>query len=118
MIKKTALSFLFFIPTLALAASSGPDLGTLAQGFTDAIWGSVVPLLFSLCFLVFLWGIAKFISNAGDAKTHQDGKMMMIWGLVGLFVMVSYLAILRAAHNDVGFNGPFGQPIIDIKTNQ
>jgi len=112
--KSVSLISLSFFPLIVLA-DAPTNLQGLIKIFTDIILGSIVPLLASLAFLVFLWGIAKFISNSGDAKTHADGKMMMVWGLVGLFIMMSYLAIIRAAHNDAGFNRPFGQPIIDIK---
>ncbi len=106
---------LFLAPFISFA-DTPTDLQSLVSIFTGIILGSIVPLISSLAMIMFLWGIAKFISNSGDAKTHQDGKMMMIWGVVGLFVMVSYIAIIRATHNDFGFTTSFGQPRIIINS--
>ena len=77
---------------------------------------NLIPLVLGLALLFFMWGIAKFIYSAGDAGKHEDGKQMMIWSIVALFIMVSYLAILAAAHRDIGF-GAFGQPRIRINSN-
>jgi len=76
------LTFLCF-PLLAYAdIFSVIDLGI--SFFTD-----LVPIFIGFAIVVFFWGILKFIGNAGDQKAIEDGKKIMIWGLVGLFVIVS-----------------------------
>jgi hypothetical protein len=69
----------------------------------------LIVVIIGLALLVFFWGLVKFIYNAGDEKTHADGKNLMIWGLIALFVMVSVFGILRFAHSDF-FGGGFGVP--------
>ncbi len=62
----------------------------------------VIPLIASLSLLVFFWGLAKFIMNvSGDAKAVQEGKNLMIWGTIAIFVMVSVWGILRFLSNDI-----------------
>ncbi|OHA91952.1 MAG: hypothetical protein A2723_00400 [Candidatus Zambryskibacteria bacterium RIFCSPHIGHO2_01_FULL_52_18] len=72
----------------------------------------LVPLVASLALLAFFWGLAKFIYNvSGDEKAVGEGKNLMKWGLIALFVMVSVWGILRFAYGELGFSG-FGVPFL------
>ena len=73
----------------------------------------LVQLVFALSVLIFFRGLAKFILNAGDSKSHEEGKELIIWGLISLFVMVSVWGILRFVYNDLGLSSySFGLPLI------
>ena len=73
-----------------------------AAGVTDIIdaaFGIVknilIPLAFALCMLYFFWGVAKYIrTGAGGEKAAEEGKQVMVWGLVGLFVAFSIWGII------------------------
>jgi len=43
--------------------------------------------------------LVKFIFNAGNEDAKKDGQRLMIWGLVGLFVMVSVWGLVRFIGN-------------------
>ena len=47
----------------------------------------IIGLLFGVAFLYFLWGVIQFIQ--ADDKTRDVGKQHIIYGLIGLFIMVS-----------------------------
>lgn len=73
----------------------------------------ILPVLSALAFLVFIWGLVKFIRNAGDEKAVKDGKKLMVWGLIALFVMVSFLSIISFFYTDIGLgNGSVGIPYL------
>ncbi len=74
----------------------------------------ILPLLVALSLLVFFWGLFKFIAKADDVKTHTEGKFFMIWGLVGLFLMISFISIINFFYDDIGFNflENFGVPLL------
>ncbi len=74
--------------------------------------GLLIPVLFSLATLMFVWGIVKFLAKSADTKSHEEGKSLMIWGLISLFVMLSFMGIIRFAYRDVGFSRPFGIPVL------
>lgn len=61
-------------------------------------------IMVALAMLVFFKGLVQFIAKSGDAKNHADGRNLMVWGLIGIFVMVSVIGILNFAYNDLGFN--------------
>lgn len=80
-------------------------LRPLAQIFT---------LISILAVLVFFWGLAKFIFQAGDSKSHESGKELMKWGIITLFVMISLMGILSFLSGELGF-GPVGIPLLPTR---
>lgn len=81
------------------------DFRSLVSLFITII-NSLLVLLVGLSLLVFFKGLVGFIAKAGDAKSHADGRNLMVWGLIGLFVMVSVFGILRFFYSDLGFRNP------------
>lgn len=59
----------------------------------DIITTVIVPLVFILALLFFFWGVAKYIWSEGQGKA--EGKQIMIWGVVALFVMSSVWGIVK-----------------------
>ena len=72
----------------------------------------IIPLLMATAFLVFFWGVVKFISKAGDEKAVTEGKKLIIWGLLALFIMISLWGILRFLFGELGLDGNFGLPFL------
>ena len=73
---------------------------------------AALPVVAALALLVFLWGLAKFIFGISkDDKGLQEGKNLMKWGLIALFLLTSFWAILALVHSDLGF-GFFGVPFL------
>lgn len=68
--------------------------------FVGCILSPLVPVIFGIALIVFLWGVFKFIMAEGDDK--QAGRQLIFWGIVGLFAMVSLyglVSILRSTFN-------------------
>ena len=61
----------------------------------------VIPGIFSLAFLVFLWGVFKFIRSS-DKTDKEDSKQFIFAGLIGLFVMVSVWGIIKILSTTLG----------------
>ena len=62
--------------------------------FNNIILEPFIYLLMALAFLVFVWGVAQYVYGAAVEDTRKKGRRHMIWGLFGLFVMVSAWSIL------------------------
>jgi uncharacterized membrane protein YdjX (TVP38/TMEM64 family) len=71
------------------------DLDTLIERISTQIFGPIVSLLFALATLYFLWGVAKFIMNVDNEQARSEGKSHMVWGIVGMFIMVAAFTIAR-----------------------
>ena len=74
----------------------------------------LVPVLFAVAFIVFLWGaFDTFILGASSEETKEKGKNLMLWGLIGFFVMVSIWGLVNILTGTVSFgnaSGPAGGP--------
>jgi len=71
-----------------------------------------IPVLVGLALLAFIWGLVKFIFRVGgDEKAVSEGKNLMIWGLIALFVMLSAWGIIAFVYKDIGFTR-FGLPLL------
>lgn len=91
-------------PTFAFAAlPMGPLGNTIDQ--IGSIVEYLIPLMVSIAVLLFLWGIVKFIANAGDETARSAGKSLMIWGMVAIFVMVSFWGIIGYVQESLGLTG-------------
>jgi hypothetical protein len=76
----------------------------------DAAFGIVtntlIPLAFALCLFYFFWGVAKYIrEGATSDKAAEEGKRIMIWGVVGLFVAFSIWGIISFIKSELNIPG-------------
>ncbi len=100
----------FAVPLVSFAAINNvSDLGTF---IINTINNVIVPVLFAVAFIVFLWGaFTTFILGATTEEAKEKGKSLMLWGLIGFFVMVSIwglVNILTGSFNLGGTSGPTG----------
>jgi len=85
------------------------DLTDIIIMFTN-IGLRIIPLLGVIAFLVFVWGVARFIKSAGSEKEIKDSKNLLIWGVIGLFVLFAIWGIIAFLSNEFGFGS--GIPVI------
>ena len=57
----------------------------------------LMTLMVAVAFFVFIWGAYQFVLNADDNTARTEGKSHMMYGIIGLLVMVSAMAILKIA---------------------
>ena len=109
--KKFIYPVLALVPTLAFAQTLG-NLSGLVTNVRSLI-NSILPVLLALAVLYFFWGLVTYIRAAGDPKKADEGKSIMIWGIVALFVMVSIFGILNWLITTTGLqNTPITVPTI------
>lgn len=56
--------------------------------------GLLFPILITAAVAVFFWGLVKFIWHADDEQSVEEGKSVMVWGMLALFVMVALWSII------------------------
>lgn len=78
------------------------DLSALIARINTYIINPAIGVLFAVAFMFFLWGMAKFIFQADDDHEREQGKKHIIWGLVGMFIMVSVYGIIAIVTNTFG----------------
>lgn len=87
------------------------DVGTLMSKINDVIINPIVTFMFAVALLFFVFGIVQFLANPADEEGRQKGKQNIIWGVVGMAIMVSVFGIMRFVINSLGFTGPGGKEI-------
>lgn len=99
-------SAMFLAPVFALAADA--NISYFNNFFTqliNAVNNILIPLIFALAFLLFLWGVfVYFIFGGGDEEKREKGKMFMLYGLIGLVVMVAVWGIVNLLISILGVN--------------
>lgn len=53
-----------------------------------------VNFLIVLATAIFIWGVIEFIAGAENEKKRSDGKKHIVWGLVGLTIMVAATGLM------------------------
>ena len=61
----------------------------------DLIVNPAIYVLFSLGLLIFVYGVVEFMTALSKGGNTDDGKRHMLWGVVGMFIMVSVFGILH-----------------------
>jgi hypothetical protein len=59
------------------------------------------PILSLLAFIVFFWGLSKFILSSGSSTEVQKGKTYMLWGILALFILLTVNSILNIVSNEL-----------------
>ena len=80
-------------------------------GTLIAIVSGATFVIATLALLVFLWGLARFVLNSGDEKGREEGKKIMFWGIIALFVMVSVFGIVSVLQTTFFGSGFIDTPI-------
>ena len=101
----------FALPLVSLAATLN-NVSDVGSFIINTINNVLVPVIFAIAFIVFLWGAFQtFILGATNDTTKEKGKSLMLWGLVGFFVMVSVWGLVNVLTGTIGFgnsSGPSG----------
>ncbi len=95
------------LPLVSFAAINNiSDVGTF---IINTINNVLVPVLFAIAFIVFIYGVFKtFILGAGSDDAKESGKNLMLWGLIGFFVMVSVWGLVNILTGTISFGNNTG----------
>lgn len=80
------------LPALAASATNFKDL--VNNVFISGLLKPLVPFLIGLAVVVFIYGVLVVIFSEGGEK-KEGGKKYMLWGIVGIFVMVSVWGLVN-----------------------
>jgi hypothetical protein len=96
---------LVFAPFLALAQTANVGYFTSLINSISGLIDALLPVVLALALLFFLWGVFQyFVFGAGDEEKRETGKKFMIYGLVGLVLMVAVWGIVNLLISILGVN--------------
>ncbi len=95
----------FALPLVSMAAIS--NISDVGSFIINTINNILVPVLFAIAFIVFRWGaFDTFILGANSEEVKEKGKNLMLWGLIGFFVMVSVWGLVNILTGTISFGNP------------
>lgn len=80
-------------------------LNTFIGNVDRMIINPLILLLFALALAYFLYGVFEFIINQQNEEKKTSGKSHMLWGVVGLTIMMGVWTILGAIMNTFNITG-------------
>jgi len=78
------------------------EAGKFVDKVNDLILFPLIALMSGIAFLYFIYGGAVYILNANNDSAREEGKKHIMYGIIGLVVMISAYAILTLATNTFG----------------
>ncbi len=88
---------------LALFANQAyADIGSLMKKVNKVLINPFIVFLFALALVYFLYGLVAFIASPENAEKREEGKQHMIWGVIGMFIMMAVFTIMQILANTLG----------------
>jgi hypothetical protein len=73
-----------------------PTITDLINKFINQVLNPLIKVLFVVVTIVFIWGIITYVAGSqGDEPKLKAGKRIMLWGIIGMFVMASAWGIVK-----------------------
>lgn len=80
------------------------DVDSLIQAINTEIINPAISVLFVLAFLFFFWGLFEFLWGRDNTEARKKGQQHMIWGVIGIFIMVAVFGIINLIMATLGVN--------------
>ena len=89
------------------ASSCTQSASNFAGCLSNVIINPILALLFAVALMVFIYGIVQFMWGlSSEAGKKEEGKQHMLWGVIGMFIMVAAYAILEILANSLNVTLP------------
>ncbi len=102
--KKIAIGTLVgLLPIVAFAQQTVESLDDVGA-FVTYLINLAFPILIAIAVFIVVWGIFKFVLNAGDEEARKTGRSLILWGVVGIFLMLSVWGLVNIVRNTVALD--------------
>jgi len=66
------------------------------------ILNPLIILMFTLATVYFIYGVAQYIWNPDSDEAREKGRQSMMYGIIGMFIMVAVFSIIRFVIASIG----------------
>jgi uncharacterized membrane protein YidH (DUF202 family) len=66
---------------------------------------NLVPLLVGIAVVVFIWGVIRYVTAGESEEKRANGRNLMIYGIIAIFVIVSIWGLVAILQNLTGTGG-------------
>ena len=71
------------------------NLDSFIRNVNSSIINPLITFLFALAIVFFLYGVFEFIMNQENEEKKTTGKSHIVWGIVGITIMMGVWTILN-----------------------
>ncbi len=99
-------AFILFAPQVAFGADYCQTINNFktAVGCALSLMSYAVVLLVGFALISFLYGLLKYVSEGGNAEARTKASLFIIYGTIGLFVMISVYGLVNVLLDTFGFS--------------
>lgn len=83
------------------AAVDASALGKVLDPIISEVVYPIIEVLFGLAVLIFVYGVLQLVIRGDDQDARKTGKDTILWGSVGIFIMVSAWGIIYLISNTI-----------------
>ena len=77
---------------------------TLMKSVNRVIINPLIILLFALATVYFVYGLLKYLLSPDNEEIRKESKTHMLWGIIGMFIMIAVFGIMGLILKTVGEN--------------
>ncbi len=92
-------------PLIAFAQDLEGNVATFMERVFQVLLQPFIGLMFTLALVMFLYGMMRLV--AATDKSSEDatkGRQHMLWGIIGMFIMMSVFGIMRLILSTLGID--------------
>lgn len=82
-----------------IAYASGESFNQFIGKVDSLIINPLISFLFALAVVYFLYGVFEFLKNQESEEAKTTGKNHMMWGIIGITIMLGVWTILNIVLN-------------------
>ena len=97
-------SLLFFTPLISFAqqlVNPPANANELLNRIGTYIVNPIIYLMFTVAFVVFIWGLVEFVAHLDNEEARATGGKHMLWGIIGMAIMSGVVGIVAIIQNTI-----------------
>src|SRR3990167_8075789 len=101
--------------TTKIAYAASTSLNGFIRNVDSMIIDLLIKLIFALAIVYFLYGVFEFLSNQENEEKKTTGKNHMLWGIIGITIMMGvwfFLNLIISTFNIEGINPEQGTVVL------
>ena len=84
------------------------DISQFIKRVDQFILNPLIILFFTVALLVFMWGLVEFLLHPDEGADREKGKRNILYGILGMLVMVAAFGIIRIILDTFGLPATYG----------
>ena len=105
----TSVSTMAMVPLMASAGDNtfgSPALSAFLNSVLTFINSALIPFIFGVAFLVFVWGMFQyFIVGGSNDEAKEKGKSLLTYSILGFVIILVFWGIINLVVGATGLEG-------------